>query len=101
MPLITAPYLSRVLEPDGIGTASYVESVVSYFVLFATMEITTYGQREISYVQYVQEERRRRSIAFWNTKILGACSAMISLTQCSFRQKSLLAECSRKPAKSS
>lgn len=77
VPLITAPYLSRVLEPDGVGTVSYVESVVSYFVLFATMGITTYGQREIS---YVQEDRRRRSIAFWNTKILGVCSAMIALT---------------------
>ena len=50
-PLITTPYVSRVLGADGIGTVSYAESIVSYFVLFATMGITTHGQREISYVQ--------------------------------------------------
>lgn len=66
-PLITTPYVSRVLGADGIGTVSYAESIVSYFVLFATMGITTYGQREISYVQQSVEER---SIVFWNTKIL-------------------------------
>ena len=49
-PFITAPYLSRVLGPDGVGSVSYAESVVSYFCLFATLGITLYGQREISYV---------------------------------------------------
>ena len=42
--LITTPYLSRVLEPDGVGTVSYAESVISYFVLFATLGITILGQ---------------------------------------------------------
>ena len=44
-PFITAPYLSRVLGPDGVGSVSYAESVVSYFCLFATLGITLYGQR--------------------------------------------------------
>lgn len=67
-PLITAPYLSRVLQADGIGMVSYAESIVSYFTLMATMGISSYGQREIS---YVQDDKRQRSIVFWNTKILG------------------------------
>ncbi len=75
-PVITAPYISRVLEPDGVGIVSYAESVVAYFTLFATMGITTYGQREIS---YVQEDRYRRSVVFWNTKILGLCSSVCML----------------------
>lgn len=69
-PLITIPYLSRVLGADGIGTVSYAESIVSYFTLFATMGVSTYGQREISYVQDSPEER---SVVFWNTKILSLC----------------------------
>lgn len=56
-PFITTPYVSRVLCADGIGTVSYTDSVVSYFVLFATMGVTTYGQREISYVQKSVEDR--------------------------------------------
>ena len=71
-PLLTAPYLSRVLEPDGVGTASYVESIVAYFTLFATMGISTYGQREIS---YVQDDMEKRSLVFWNTKVLGFCTS--------------------------
>lgn len=66
-PLITTPYLSRVLGADGIGTVSFAESAVSYFVLFATLGITTFGQREIS---YVQDKREERSKVFWETKML-------------------------------
>lgn len=66
-PLITTPYVSRVLGADGIGTISYVESIASYFTLFATLGITTYGQREIS---YVQDSVEKRSNVFWNTKVL-------------------------------
>lgn len=65
-PLITAPYLSRVLQPDGIGKLSYAESIVSYFSLIAVMGISTYGQREIS---YVQDDIKKRSEVFWNVKI--------------------------------
>lgn len=71
-PLVTTPYVSRVLGADGIGTVSYAESVVSYFTLFATLGITTYGQREIS---YVQDSVEKRSIVFWNAKVLEFCTA--------------------------
>lgn len=66
-PLITSPYISRVLGADQIGQYSYMNSLVSYFVLFATLGITAYGRREIS---YVQDEGRKRSALFWDTKAL-------------------------------
>lgn len=75
-PLVVAPYLSRVLQADGVGTASFVESIVSYFTLFATMGITLYGQREIS---YVQDDVEKRSEVFWNTKILGFCTSLTTI----------------------
>ena len=75
-PLITAPYLSRVLGPSGVGTYSYIESVSSYFVLFATLGITTFGQREIS---YVQQDREKRSIIFWETNIIEFFASMLSI----------------------
>lgn len=76
-PLITIPYLSRVLGADGVGIVSYAESIVSYFTLFATMGITTYGQREIS---YLQDSIENRSIVFWNTKILSFIISGMTLT---------------------
>lgn len=76
IPLITAPYLSRVLGADGVGTVSFAESIVSYFILFAALGITSYGQREIS---YVQDNVQKRSLVFWNTKILEFCTSGMML----------------------
>ncbi|SET25723.1 Membrane protein involved in the export of O-antigen and teichoic acid [Pseudobutyrivibrio sp. C4] len=75
-PLITTPYVSRVLEADGIGTYSYIASIVSYFVLFASMGISIYGQREIS---YVQDNKEKRSQVFWETKILEIITSSIAI----------------------
>lgn len=47
-PFITAPYVSRVLGPDGIGIQSYTGSIQSYFLLFAALGTASYGNREIS-----------------------------------------------------
>ena len=37
IPLVTTPYVSRVLESDGIGTYSYILSLVTYFVIFGSI----------------------------------------------------------------
>ena len=75
-PLITTPYLSRVLGADGIGKVSFAESIVSYFTLFATLGITTFGQREIS---YIQDNMEKRSQMFWETKILQIITSSVVL----------------------
>ena len=75
-PLITTPYLSRTLGADGVGMVSFAESIVSYFVLFATFGMTTYGQREVS---YVQESKEQRTIIFWETKALEVFTSCIAL----------------------
>ena len=48
MPLITSPYLSRVLGPEGLGINSYNYSIVYYFMLFAGLGISNYGNRSIA-----------------------------------------------------
>jgi len=45
-PLITFAYASRILSVTGLGKISFAQSVISYFTLFATLGITTYGIRE-------------------------------------------------------
>lgn len=45
-PLITFPYVSRVLGPEGIGQVHYAQSIVTYFSLIAMLGINTYGLRE-------------------------------------------------------
>ena len=47
-PLITAPYISRVLEPDGIGLFNFANTYAGYFALFAVLGIPYYGIREVA-----------------------------------------------------
>ncbi len=58
-PLITTPYLARVLGAEGIGIYSYTTSIVSYFVLFASLGVANYAQREIAYHQNNRYEQSR------------------------------------------
>lgn len=45
-PLISFPYISRVLEVENIGKFNFANSIISYFVLFAGLGISTYAIRE-------------------------------------------------------
>lgn len=50
-PLITFPYVSRILLPEGTGKVSFATSVVSYFALFAQLGIPYYGIRACAKVR--------------------------------------------------
>ena len=90
-PLLTAPYLSRVLGAEGIGEVSYVASIASYFLLFAGLGITTYGQREIA---YFQDDRQARTQAFWEIKtvsfLVTLAVILIYLPFCSLQENTAI-----------
>ena len=44
-PLITFPYISRVLGPENLGKVEYANSISNYFVFFAALGIATYAVR--------------------------------------------------------
>lgn len=75
IPFVTAPYVSRVLLPEGIGTFSYVNSIATYFSLFAALGLSSYGTREVS---RVRDNRRKTSRLFWELSAL----RLISMTVC-------------------
>jgi O-antigen/teichoic acid export membrane protein len=47
-PIISAPYIARVLGVENIGLVNFAGSYIGYFVLFASLGIRTYGMREIA-----------------------------------------------------
>ncbi len=47
-PLITAPYIARVLEPEGVGLLNFSSIYSGYFALVAALGIPTYGVREVA-----------------------------------------------------
>lgn len=75
-PLLTAPYIARVLGAGGMGVFSYVTAIAAFFIIFANLGTSTYGQREVS---YVQADTYKRSVAFWNTAIFRCTSTAIFL----------------------
>lgn len=60
-PLITFPYVSRVLAPAGIGKVSFATSVISYFSIFSQLGIPTYGIRACAKVREDRGELTRIS----------------------------------------
>ncbi len=63
IPIITIPIVSNALGPDGIGLYNYTNSIVQYFVLFAGLGVSVYGNREIA----IAWNRDKSSISkvFW------------------------------------
>ena len=55
-PLITFPYISRVLLVDGSGKTAFAISVISYFTMFATLGLPTYGVRACARVRDDKEQ---------------------------------------------
>lgn len=76
IPLITTPYLSRVLGAENIGIYSYTISITTYFILFGSLGVAMYGQREIA---YVQSNINRRTQNFYEIFIMRLITLGISL----------------------
>lgn len=58
-PLITFPYISRVLGAEGNGKVEFAASVISYFSMFAQLGIPTYGIRVCAQCRNDKEKLNR------------------------------------------
>lgn len=61
-PLVTTPYLSRVIGSAGNGVFTYTQSITNYFVLVAVLGMSNYGVRTIA---ECADDRDQRSKTFW------------------------------------
>lgn len=78
VPFITTPYISRVLDPEGIGAVAFTGSIVQYFVLLAMLGTGLYGAREVA---SLRDDPKKLKIVFWNiqyTKILTTVFSYVS-----------------------
>lgn len=76
LPIVTIPYVSRVLGPTGIGINSYTNSIAQYFVLFGNLGITLYGNREVA---YRRDKKKELSQLFWELSFLRFFLTFISM----------------------
>lgn len=74
-PLITFPYVSRILSPEGLGQVSFATGVISYFQMFASLGIPTYAVRLCT--KY-RDDREQLSRAFQEMFIISMGTTAVS-----------------------
>ena len=62
LPLITTPYISRVLGADRIGVYTYTYTIANYFMLAAMLGVKNHGNRSIA---AVRDDPKRMRTVFW------------------------------------
>lgn len=72
VPLLTAPYLARVLGANGTGQYSYVNSMTCLICTIVMLGIYNYGNRQIA---YVRDDTEKLNETFWEI-----CTVRILIT---------------------
>lgn len=76
LPLVTAPYVSRVLGAEGTGIFSYTSSIQAYFTLFAALGTGVYGVREIA---RKRNNKKQYSTLFWEIELLTVLTSSVAI----------------------
>ena len=74
LPLITTPYVSRVIGVEGLGIYSYSLSVVNYFILFSMLGLNNYGSRTIA---QVRNDKKKLNKTFWEIYLMQCITTLI------------------------
>lgn len=77
LPLITVPYVSRVLGAEGVGIYSYTYSIVYYFMIIAMLGLNNYGNRTIA---KVRDDKEQLSNEFWSIYTLQLIVSIFMVT---------------------
>lgn len=75
IPVITIPYISRILGSNGIGINAYTYSITQYFIILGSIGISIYGNREIA---YVRGNKLKLSKTFWGIFLLRIITMLFS-----------------------
>ena len=76
LPLVTTPYVSRVLGAEKLGVNSYLGSIEEYFLVFAALGTAFYGKREVA---RFRDDKELLSSTFWEIEILSMITTSICL----------------------
>ena len=79
-PLVTTPYISRIMGAEMIGRYSYSFSIASYFGLFILLGLNNYGNREIASVTDDKEKLSQVFCSIYMMQLLMAMFVIIIYT---------------------
>lgn len=78
-PLITIPYVSRVLQPEGFGLYNFLNSFIAYIVLFANIGISVYATKEVAKIRDDKDKRSQLTVEIFSLSILTMLIAFSSV----------------------
>ena len=76
-PVITFPYASRILLPEGIGKVNFANSIVSYFIIISSLGIRTYAIREAAKVRNDKTQLTKFSKEIFSINLIATVIAYI------------------------
>ncbi|WP_407910736.1 flippase [Lactiplantibacillus brownii] len=77
LPIVTAPYVSRVLGPTRMGQYSYTYSIATYFLLLAKLGFDNYGNRSIARSRNNGDDLNRTFTGIYSLQILIAIGSIV------------------------
>ena len=77
LPLITVPYISRVLGPEGQGKYAYTSAYSQYFIIIGMIGISLYGNRQIAYVREDKKKLSREFINIYTLQLITTIMAFL------------------------
>lgn len=78
IPLLTIPYISRVLGVDNIGIYSYTYSVVYMFMLVAMLGVNNYGNRAVATVRDNKDELSKTFLSIYGLQLMTSALTLLS-----------------------
>lgn len=76
LPIITVPYVSRVLGVTGVGNYAYCYSVIQYFMLLGTLGMTNYATRQVA---YSRDNKEKLAETFWTLFITQVLTVLVAV----------------------
>ena len=78
-PMITFPYISRILQTENIGKFNFSNSIIGYITLISTLGITTYAVRECSKVRNDRKKLNQLASQLFSINVIMTIIAYIIL----------------------
>ncbi|MFD1672921.1 flippase [Agrilactobacillus yilanensis] len=76
VPVITMPYITRVLGQTNNGIYAFTYSNVQYFILLGSLGVSLYGNREIA---YLRKDRKATTDAFWSIFFMRLVTIIVAM----------------------
>lgn len=78
LPLITTPYISRVLGPTKVGEYSYAYAIAYYFVMVTMLGLNNYGNRTIAAVRDDKEKLSKEFCSIYVMQFFFGCISLVA-----------------------